>query len=177
MSSNLTYAAIDFETATSDRHSACAVAIINIENGVLVDEYYTLIRPPKNRYQWQTIRVHGIEPEETEHAQSFEEVWPEIKKRLEHRKIVAHNQAFDRSVLRQCVDYYNIENQTVEMDKSWECTVQIFRKIGFRRTKLNLMCQRFDIELDHHNALSDALACARLYYISKNRVIDPQEFD
>ena len=160
------YAAIDFETATSERNSACAVAIINIENGKVVDEFYTLIQPPGNKYQWQTIRVHGIKPEQTKDLLTFDGVWNDISSRLENRTIVAHNQSFDRSVLKHCMDLYDLKNPNIDLHNKWECTLKIYQAKGYRPAGLSACCEVHDIPLDHHNALSDAMACARLYYLS-----------
>lgn len=160
------YAAIDFETATSNRNSACAVAIINIEDGEITDEYYTLIKPPKNEYQWQTIRVHGIKPAQTKNEKNFKELWPEISKRLENRTIVAHNQSFDRNVLQSCMNMFGLKNSKIELKNKWECTLQIYQAKGYKPAGLSACCEVHSIPLDHHNAKSDALACARLYYLS-----------
>jgi len=160
------YAAIDFETATSERNSACAVAIINIEDGKIIDEYYTLIRPPRNEYQWQTIRVHGIKPKDTAKEKNFKEVWSEISSRLENRVIVAHNQSFDRSVLKHCMETYGLKNPNIEIKKPWDCTLKLYQAKGYKPAGLSACCEVHNIELDHHNALSDAKACARLYYLT-----------
>lgn len=48
ISNKMTFTAIDFETATGHPESACAVGIVMVEEGVIVDEYYTLIQPPNN---------------------------------------------------------------------------------------------------------------------------------
>ena len=45
----------------------------------------------------------------------------------------------------------------------WECTMKIYRAKGCKPAGLNSLCNRFDIELDHHEALSDARGCAKLY--------------
>ena len=88
-----TFTAIDFETA--DRHHICAVGIVSIENGKIVDEFHALIQPPNNAYNWHTIQVHGINPEGTLNSPRFNEVYPEIRKRLQGKLVVAHNEAFD----------------------------------------------------------------------------------
>ena len=44
----MTFTAIDFETATA--YHPCSVGIVTVENGVIVDEYVTLIKPPRNEY-------------------------------------------------------------------------------------------------------------------------------
>ena len=41
------FAAIDFETADYESDSACAVAVVTVENGEIADRFYRLIRPPR----------------------------------------------------------------------------------------------------------------------------------
>lgn len=74
----MTFTAIDFETATA--FHPCSVGIVTVQNGVIVDEFVTLIKPPNNQYSPFTIAVHGIRPRDTVNAKSFLEVYPEIKK-------------------------------------------------------------------------------------------------
>ena len=52
---NLSFTAIDFETATGYMESACAVGIVTVTDGVISDEYYSLIQPPENEYALGTI--------------------------------------------------------------------------------------------------------------------------
>jgi len=79
----MTFTAIDFETAVGNRNSACAVGIVTVENGIITDEYYTLIKPPNNEYNRHTIKIHGITPEDTVYAPVFADIYPEIKKHLQ----------------------------------------------------------------------------------------------
>jgi len=55
-----TWVAIDFETATASRDSACALGIAVIEDGELAATASWLMRPPGNRYDPRNIAVHGI---------------------------------------------------------------------------------------------------------------------
>jgi len=150
-----TYTAIDFETA--ERHHICAVGIVTVENGRIIDEYYSLIKPPGNKYSPFTIRVHGIYPEDTANSPNFKQIYPEIKKRLQGKTVVAHNESFDRNVLKKTMADYGINYSELNIGERWECTYKIHGQ------KLNLCCQEFGIELNHHEALSDARACALLY--------------
>ena len=159
----MTFTAIDFETATYHGHSACAVGIVTVEHDVITDEFYTLIQPPQNFYSYHNIRVHGITPAHTQDVGTFDEHYVEIYKRLLHRKVVAHNESFDRSVLRQCIAHYGLSSQGLFLHKNWECTVKISRSLGYAPNKLSDCCARFNIPLQHHEALSDARACAKLY--------------
>ncbi len=63
---NLSFAAIDFETATGYMESACAVGIVTVTDGEITDEYYSLIQPPENEYWRANMLVHGITPGMTE---------------------------------------------------------------------------------------------------------------
>jgi len=155
-----TFAAIDFETAIG--YHACAVGIVTVQNGVVVDEYVTLIQPPDNYYHWGNIHVHGITPENTEHSPLFPQVFPEIEKRLTGKIVVAHNEAFDRNVLLKNMLYYGLDTSGVQLYR-WECTCKIYRKKGYKPATLNACCARNGITLNHHEALSDARGCAELY--------------
>ncbi|WP_338408289.1 3'-5' exonuclease [uncultured Flavobacterium sp.] len=157
----MTFTAIDFETAIS--FHPCAVGIVTVENGVIVDEYVTLIKPPKNEYSPFTIAVHGIYPRDTEKAKTFPQVFPEIQKRLQNRVIVAHNESFDRNVLAKSMALYGLNYEDLNIGSRWQCTVKIYKGKGLKPTKLSDCCREMRVELNHHEALSDARACAKLY--------------
>ena len=157
------FVAIDFETATGDRNSACAVAIVTVEEGIIVEEYSQLIQPPSNDYTWRNIQVHGIRPNDTVNSPSFSEVYPELHKRLTGKTVVAHNEAFDRSVMQKSMESYDIPYADLGCEEEWVCTVKKYRANGFKSAALNVLCDHFEIKLQHHDALSDARACAKLY--------------
>ena len=64
----MNFTAIDFETAVSARNSICAVGIITVENGKIVEEYHQLIQPPYNEYNYHNSQIHGITSEDTENS-------------------------------------------------------------------------------------------------------------
>lgn len=160
--------AIDFETATGNRNSACAVGIVTIENGQITDEYHTLIQPPNNEYNWHNIQVHGITQSDTRNALTFTEIYPEIKKRLQGKIIVAHNESFDRSVLQKIMSENNLNYSELNIAERWECTMKLCRANDkYPSGKLDECCIIDNIKLQHHEALSDARACAQLYLMMK----------
>lgn len=160
---NHSFVAIDFETATGYRDSACAVGIVTVENGIIIDEYSTLIQPPENQYWRNNIMVHGITPEMTASAPEFYAIYPEIKKRLQGQIIVAHNEPFDRSVLKSVMRMYQFDYDELMIAEKWECTLRIYRSLGYKPANLNSCCMAQGISLNHHEALSDARGCALLY--------------
>jgi DNA polymerase-3 subunit epsilon len=159
------FTAIDFETATGYRNSACAVGIVTVEDGRITEKYYTLIQPPENVYNHMNISIHGIRPRDTLNAPTFADIYPELKIRLQDKIIVAHNEVFDRSVLKNTMEYYGFDYNGLNLPSRWECTMRIYKQKGFVPYKLNACCERLGIELRHHEALSDAVACAKLYKI------------
>jgi len=163
MQSGLSFTAIDFETATADQNSACAVGLVVVEHGIIVEEFYSLIQPPNNQYMWQTTRVHGIRPKDTAQAPTFKDLFPQIYPLINNRIMVAHNELFDRGVLRKTMNYYNLPYDHLGLMDKWECTFKIYQGKGFKPARLNACCEVLGIELNHHEALSDARACAQLY--------------
>jgi DNA polymerase-3 subunit epsilon len=159
----ISFTAIDFETATGYRNSACAVGIVTVERGIITNEYHRLIKPPGNHYWWQNIRVHGIQPHHTSRAPVFEEIYDEIKDLLSGKTIVAHNESFDRLVLKETMNYYGLFYSDLNLPEKWECTLQIYKNKGYKPANLHACCSRLGISLQHHEALSDARACAKLY--------------
>lgn len=163
------FVAIDFETATGHPYSACSVGLVTICDGIIVDEYQALFQPPDNEYWYCNICVHGITPEMTADLPGFYAVYPEIKKRLFRKVVVAHNEMFDRNVLKAVMRMYQLDYDELEIAAKWECTCRIYRSMGYKPASLDACCRRNDISLNHHEALSDARGCGLLYqkYLEK----------
>ena len=127
----MNFTAIDFETATGKKYSACAVGIITVEKGKIIDEYNSLIQPPDNEYLYYNTNVHGITENDTVYTPFFPDVFPEIRKRLQGKTIVAHNESFDRSVLQKTMEYYDLDYSELNISNPWECTLKIYRAKGY----------------------------------------------
>ncbi|NQX82750.1 MAG: 3'-5' exonuclease [Flavobacteriaceae bacterium] len=158
----MNFIAIDFETAI--QHHICSVGIVTIKDGIIIDEYHTLIKPPNNEYSWFTTKVHGITAQDTRNAHDFSEIYPEIRKRMQGKIVVAHNESFDRRVLQKTMAENNLDYSELNIQEKWECTMKMCRANDrYPSGKLNECCAVDNIELQHHDALSDARACAQLY--------------
>jgi DNA polymerase-3 subunit epsilon len=152
------FVAIDFETADSKRDSACAVGLVVVDKGKIVDREYRLIRPPRRKFNPFCQRVHGIYWEDVAEAPVFGEIWPELEPFFDDADfIVAHNAAFDKSVLHTCCREFCYDAP----EQPFLCTVQLSRKTwSLASNKLPSVCEHLGISLDHHHAASDAEACA-----------------
>ncbi|MDD2300100.1 MAG: 3'-5' exonuclease [Fermentimonas sp.] len=156
-----TFAAIDFETANQHRTSVCSVGIVVVENGTITDRLYSLIKPNPNFYSYWNTQVHGIEYWDTIDAQTFPEVWKVIAERISGLPLVAHNSSFDKSCLKAVHELYGMPYP----DYEFYCTCRTARKAfpDLRNHQLHTVSSHIGFELiDHHNALADAEACARI---------------
>lgn len=150
--------ALDFETASHAPDSACALGLALIEDGRVVAEDAFLIRPPEQQFVFTYI--HGLRWEDVADAPSFDLAWSRLEPWLEGVDwLAAHNAPFDRSILNACCRTYRI----AAVDTPFLCTVQVARKVwGIYPTKLPMVCHRLGIPLRHHDAASDAAACAQI---------------
>ena len=155
------FAAIDFETAISDRNSACAVGAVVFEDGAPTKRLRLLIRPPDNRYDAFNTMIHGIGPSDTRNSPQFPEAWQQVASMLGGRTVIAHNTAFDISVLRHSGEHYGYEPDPFP----FACTYRIARSVmpDAGSWTLPAMADEFGIPLAHHDPLSDAEAAGVLW--------------
>ena len=153
------FLAIDFETATTAADSACAIGLVRVESGKIIRSQAFLIRPPTLEFQFTYI--HGIRAVDVARAPDFGSIWPEIAPFFEGVSfLAAHNASFDRRVLAACCARYGI----TAPDLPFQCSMQHARsRWAIYPTRLPDVCARLGIELKHHDALSDSLACARIF--------------
>ena len=164
------FVAIDFETADYGADSACAVGIVRVEGLKVVARESVLIRPPRRRIVFTYI--HGITWEMVEAKPVFAEVWPRLAPMLDGTAfLAAHNAPFDRRVLAACCEAAGLAVPELE----FHCTVQVARKRwGLKPNDLASVCRRLGIGLIHHDAGSDAEACARILIAAAHPGLPPE---
>lgn len=155
------FTAIDFETAQGYRHTICQVGLVRVEKGIIVNEVDLLVQPPDNYFWRNLIEVHGITPQKTLHSLTFDKIWSRIEPLIKGQTVVAHNGfGFDFSVLQKTLEFYGMNAPEYEK----HCTYRIYKQ------NLASLCDEYKIPLNHHDALSDARACAELFlrYLKNN---------
>ncbi|OGS50620.1 MAG: exonuclease, partial [Elusimicrobia bacterium RIFOXYB2_FULL_62_6] len=117
-----------------------------------------LIKPPRQAFVFTAL--HGISWNHVKDAPSFGELWPGLAGFFAGAEfIAAHNSGFDRGVLNACCAGAGL----TPPGQPFRCTVQLARKVlNIRPANLSHVCRHLCIKLNHHNALSDAEACARI---------------
>jgi DNA polymerase-3 subunit epsilon len=149
---------LDFETADHGADSACSVGLVRIEGGRIVETAHRLIRPPRRRFAFTYI--HGISWRDVAAEPTFGEVWADLGRLFDGADyLVAHYAPFDRGVLRACCAAAGVPAPAAP----FVCTVKLARAAwNVRPTKLPDVCRHLGLDLRHHDAASDALACARI---------------
>ena len=152
------FVALDFETANAGPASACSVGIVTIKNNIVVDEYYSLIKPRQMSFDSSNIQVNGITPAMVEDAEEFPMVWTEMAKRLDGQTVAAHYAAFDIKVLKASLDDYDLYYPAIRYVCSWVIGKAVWPDLMSYR--LDVLAKRIGFQFAHHNALEDARACA-----------------
>ncbi|HAT76076.1 MAG TPA: exonuclease [Flavobacterium sp.] len=148
------FTAIDFETASGYRNSICQVGLVQVEEGIITHSLNLLVQPPNNYYWSDFIDIHGITPAMTKNEPTFDQIWHLVAPFIEGKNVVAHNGfSFDFPVLDKTLFHYGL---TIPAYNKY-CTYKIYR------SNLADLCQEHNIPLNHHDALSDAQACAKLW--------------
>lgn len=152
------FVAIDFETADRGPDSACSVGLVRVEHGEITVREHRLIRPPRRRFEFTDI--HGITWQQVRDQPVFRDVWTELLPVIAGATaLAAHNAPFDRGVLAACCEVAGLAMPELP----FHCTVQRARRAwGLPRNRLSDVCAHLGIPLCHHDALSDAEACARI---------------
>ncbi len=161
------YTAIDFETADNKHDSACAIGLVKIQDNVIIDTYYKLIKPPRSYIKYAYF--HGITWDMLKNQANFAELWHEIAAFTQNSSaFIAHNAQFDKNILYGTAEAYHIEIPPIP----FYCTLKAARKfLNLPKNSLDSVCQALNIELNHHHALSDAHACANIFlYFAKQGI-------
>lgn len=158
----LDFVAIDVETANTHRGSVCAIGAAVIRVGVVVSTHSWLSRPPEGLdfFNGLNVSLHGITPDLVADQPPFTERLGQLLELSDGLPLVAHNAAFDIGALREAC---------VAADRDWP-SVDYACSLAMARRALDLISYRLPvvaaecgIELgSHHEAGSDALACAQV---------------
>ena len=155
------FAAIDFETANSERTSVCAVSVVVVRDGEITDTFYSLIQPEPNYYSYWCQRVHGLGPEDTDDAPVFPDVWAQIEPLIEGLPLVAHNKSFDESCLKAVFRCYQMDYPDYEFYCTCQTSKRLLKQLPNHQLQTVAAYCGYDLKR-HHHALADAEACAHI---------------
>ncbi len=156
----LDFVAIDFETANYFRGSPCAVGLVHVRNGHIVDTNSSLIY--QHDFDPFCVAIHGIKQKDVANAPTFREFWPTLQEKIGGLPLVAHNAAFDTGVIRDAL----ADNDLPWPNISYACTLVMSRRTyDLPSYRLPFVAQEAGIQFDisrHHQADTDAEIAARI---------------
>jgi len=147
------FLALDVETANHAPYSICEIGLVFVRDLEIVDSHRYLVKPPNNEYHFLNSQIHGISAVDTLNELTFSELWTDIQSHFLNNLLVAHNAAFDIKCIHEALAFYQISEQRMQ----YECTYTL------TGLNLTLAAAAYKIQLEHHHALSDAEACAKIY--------------
>ncbi len=170
----MNFTAIDFETANADRGSVCAVGWVKVEDGHIVDRHHQLIRPTPCYFDPFNVSIHGISASDVATAPTFQQFWTSLWAQVSG-PLVAHNAAFDMSVIRRALDQSRLPYPTTD----YFCT-KVIAKLAWPRHPtyaLDHIARSLGISFRHHNAEEDAHACALVAIAACNQLEVPSLYE
>lgn len=154
------FTAIDFETANSSNASACAVGLVRVRDGEVVEKTGWLIRPPAphDAFFELNTRIHGIRAEDVVDAPTWTGQLGALTAFAGDDILVAHNAGFDMAVIKRACDATGDDCPPYR----YACSLQVARRVyELDSYRLPFVAAEAGFaDFPHHNATADALACA-----------------
>lgn len=169
------YVVFDTETPNSRNDRMCQIGVCVVDGGKIVSRLTRLV-DPECGYSPYNIMIHGITPEDTYQEPCFASLWDsELSELFSSGVPAAHNAPFDMAVLAKCLRAYGIEwrRRVGYID-----TVRMARRAfpSLPNHRLDTLSDALGIALDHHDAGSDAEACARVLLACEARGVNAGDF-
>ena len=83
------YVVIDFETGQYNRASSCAIGVVTVKDGIIVDKFSSLIYNPLLPIIPKFTEIHGITKEDVKLSDIFPDLLEnELKHRLKDKLII-----------------------------------------------------------------------------------------
>ncbi|AJZ85135.1 DEDDh family exonuclease [Streptomyces antimycoticus] len=164
------YAVVDVETtglARDDRIVSAAVYQLDAQ-GAVQDHWYTLVNPQRDP---GPVWIHGLTEEVLEGAPRFPEIAGELAERLADRVLVAHNAAFDWSMLAR--EYARSKSAAPVRQRL--CTIALSKELGLPlpNHKLETLAAHYGVvQRRAHHALDDARVLAETFRPSLHRAAE-----
>lgn len=156
------YVTIDFETANHHRGSPCAVGLVRVRGGEVVDSQCWLMRPPPghDHFEPYNVSVHGINSMKVKDQPTFQALLPRILVFIGDDLVCAHNARFDAAVLDAAATAVGRSLPRIE----YLCTLTAARRcLKLPSYRLPFVAQVLGVPLvNHHEAGADAYATAQI---------------
>ena len=157
---NLSFNAIDVETANSDPSSICQIGIVQVRGGVIKGQLSVLVNPeaPFNDFN---VRLHGIDHIAVQDSKTLPFFESRLRRLLDGTVLVSHT-SFDRRALDGAMERYGLR----PVRARWMDSAMVARRAWphryRRRWSLSLIAGDLGIDFRHHDAAEDAWAAGQI---------------
>ena len=164
---NLNFIAIDCETAYHSREECeiCSIGIVVVENGLIVEKCHHYIKPKYNFIDTNCQKIHNIKIKDVIDKPTFPELWPTIEHYFEDTTIICHNKGAELSYLSKLLINYDLDIPSFKY-------IDSYHLFGCDLPDACKDLLDIDIQKVHHNALEDAIYCAKCCIQYFNRYED-----
>lgn len=174
------YVTIDLETTglSPKYEKIIELGAAKIRDGRIIDTFSQFVNPGKNLSE-RIVNLTGIKESDILAAPYIEEILEKFLEFLGDDVLLGHNIMFDFSFIKKAA-----VNQKLNIEKQGIDTLKISRRFltDLESRKLEFLCKHYDIELEAHRALNDAIATHKLYqhlisdfYEKENDLFLPQK--
>ena len=157
---NLTFNAIDVETANTDPSSICQIGIVHVRDGVIKEQLSLLVNP-EAQFNDFNIRLHGIDHKAVKDSKALPDLEARLRRLLEGTVLVSHT-GFDRRAMDSAMKRYGLR----PIRATWLDSAMVARRAWprkfRRRWNLALIAGDLGIVFRHHDAAEDARAAGEI---------------
>ena len=158
---NLTFNAIDVETANRTRASICQIGIAQVQVGKIKRAASFLVNPEEPFESFQAS-LHGINEEAVSEAETMLSIHPKLCRLIERAPLASHS-LFDKQALEKAASKYGLTMPQIK----WLDTGRVARSAWPDRYDgsswgLKKIATDLGIEFLHHDAAEDARAAAEI---------------
>ncbi len=158
---NLTFNAIDVETANRTRASICQIGIAQVQVGRISQAGSILVNPEEAFESFQ-IGIHGINEKTVSEAETMPSIHPRLCRLIEGAPLVSHSQ-FDKQALEKAATKYGLQMPQVRwLDSGRVARTAWPDKYDESGWGLKKIAADLGIAFTHHDAEGDARASAEI---------------
>ncbi len=159
----MNYVAFDIETTglNPKYDKIIEIGAVRVRDGEPADTFSTFINPGKSLPE-RIVELTGIHDEDVAGAPYIDALLEPFLSFVGDDVLLGHNILFDYSFVKKAA-----VNQRLTFEKQGIDTLRIDRQFlgDMESSQLGFLCDRYQISLDAHRALNDAVAAHRLYGI------------
>ena len=158
---NLTFNAIDVETANRNRASICQIGIAQVRAGE-IHETLSILVNPEEPFESINTSIHGIEADSVRDANTLPGIYSWLHKLIEGTTLVSHT-AFDRQALEKAISKYGLPAPGVRWLDSAKIASHAWPE-KYRRggRSLKKIGADLGIKFQHHDAGEDSRVAAEI---------------